>query len=119
MHDRDSKFTKAFVQTLRTRDVRTNALPKGSPNLNGRCERFVKTIREECLSKFIFFGAKHLEFVVSEFCDYYNLRRAHSSRESLPPIREVPDEVLSLKKGQIEVKSYVGGLIKSFERKAA
>ena len=78
MHDRDAKFTKAFVQTLKNRDVRTNALPKGSPNLNGRCERFVKTIREECLSKFIFFGAEHLEFVVSEFCDYYNLRRAHS-----------------------------------------
>ena len=79
----------------------------------------MKTIREECLSKFIFFGTKHLEFVVSEFSDYYNLRRAHSSRDSLPPIREQPDEVMSINRREIEVRSYVGGLIKSFEWKAA
>jgi len=41
------------------------------------------------------------------------------ARENLPPIREVPDEVETLTMDQIEVKSYVGGLVKSFERKAA
>jgi hypothetical protein len=87
--------------------------------LNGRAERGILILRSECLDKFIFFGKRHLDYIVSSFTDYYNLRRAHSSRDRLPPIRELPEEVASLKMGQIEVKSYVGGLIKSFQRKAA
>ena len=99
--------------------VRHNALPKASPNLNGRVERAILTLRSECLDKFIFFGKRHLDYIVSSFADYYNLRRAHSSRDSLPPIRELPEEVASLKMEQIAIKSYVGGLVTSFERKAA
>jgi putative transposase len=71
MHDRDTKFTKEFKQTLANAGVRTNPLPKASPNLNGRCERFIETIKLECLLKFIVFGRKHLDH--------------------LPPVREEPD----------------------------
>ena len=108
-----------FVDTLKAGGVRHNALPKCSPNLNGRVERVILTLRSECISKFIFFGTKHLDYVVASFAEYYNQRRTLSSCDSLPPIREIPDEVLSLSMDQIEVKSYVGGLVKSFERRAA
>ncbi len=87
--------------------------------LNGRAERVILSLRCECFDKFIIFGKRHLDYLVSSFTEYYNLRRAHSSRDSLPPIRELPEEVMSLKMEQVEVKLYVGGLIKSFERKAA
>ena len=50
MHDRDTKFTKEFVATLKAKGIRTNALPVASPNLNGRVERFIQTIKYECLS---------------------------------------------------------------------
>ena len=83
-----------------------------------RCERIFQTIQYESLSKFIIFGKRHLDYLVSEFIDYYNHRRSHMERDWSPPIREEPDEVETLKLDQIEVKSYVGGLIKSFERKA-
>ena len=53
MHDLDTKFTKEFTAALKARGLRTNPLPKASPNLNGRCERFIQTIKQECLSKFI------------------------------------------------------------------
>jgi hypothetical protein len=53
----------------------------------------------ECLRKFIVFGKQHLDH--------------------LPPVRQEPDEIVSLRLNQIEVKSYVGGLVKGFERKAA
>jgi putative transposase len=119
IHDRDTKFTAAFVDILKAGGVRHNALPKASPNLNGRVERVILTLRSECLDKFIFFGTRHLDYIVSSFTDYYNLRRAHSSCDSLPPIRELPEEVASLKMSQIKVRSYVGGLVKSYERKAA
>ena len=99
--------------------MKTNPLPKASPNLNGRCERFIGTIRWECLDKFIVFGKQHLDYLVSEFVTFYNHQRAHMERDHLPPIRDVPVEVATLTMDQIEVKEYVGGLVKSFERRAA
>jgi putative transposase len=120
IHDRDVKFTKDFARTVKDVGMKTNPLPKGSPNLNGRCERFIETIKLECLSKFIVFGKRHFDHLNSEFVTYYNMRRSHMEREHLPPLREEePVEVDTLSLNQIEVKSYVGGLVKSFERKAA
>ena len=60
MHDRDTKFTKDFTATLKAKGVRTNVLPIASPNLNGRVERFIQTIKYECLFKFILFGQRPL-----------------------------------------------------------
>lgn len=119
MHDRDTKFTKDFVAKLKEHGVRTNALPKTSPNLNGRCERFIQTIKLECLAKFIIFGKQHLDYLLNEFTAYYNGVRSHMEREHLPPMGVVPEEVVTLPLDQVVVKSHVGGLVKSFERKAA
>ena len=71
------------------------------------------------MRKFIVFGKRHLDYMVSEFTSYYNTRRSHMERDHLPPIRDVPEEVETLTMDQIEVKSYVGGLVRSFERKVA
>ncbi len=71
------------------------------------------------LLNFIIFGKRHLDYLISEFTTYYNTRRSHMERDHLPPIRDVPEEVETLTMDQIEVKEYVGGLVKSFERKAA
>ena len=64
LHDRDVKFTKDFTATVRDSGMKTNPLPIGSPNLKGRCERFIETIKLECLSKFITFGTRHLDHLV-------------------------------------------------------
>ncbi|HBN74361.1 MAG TPA: hypothetical protein DD473_00780 [Planctomycetaceae bacterium] len=87
--------------------MKTNPLPKASPNLNGRGVRF------------IVFRKKHLDYLTDEFTSYYNTIRSHMEREHLPPIREEPDDVATISIDQIEVKKYVGGLNKSFERKVA
>lgn len=120
MHDRDTKFTKEFTETLNAKGVRTNLLPVAAPNLNGRVERVIQTIKYECLLRFILFGKRHLDHIVSEFVDYYNWRRSHMERGHLPPIREKPlRAVLKVARHKIEVRSYVGGLVQSFERTAA
>ncbi len=120
MHDRDTKFTKDFTATLTDKGIRTNVLPVASPNLNGRVERVIQTIKYECLFRFILFGKRHLDHIVSEFVDYYNGRRSHMERGYLPPIRKrAPKAVSNLSRDKIEVRSYVGGLVQSFERKAA
>lgn len=119
MHDRDTKFTKEFVAALKAKGIRTNALPVASPNLNGRCERFIQSLKRECLQKFILFGHRHLDHIVSEWVVYYNTRRSHMVRGNLPPICELPEEVTQFKRESIQVRSYVGGLVRSFEKKAA
>ncbi|WP_166820065.1 integrase core domain-containing protein [Thalassoroseus pseudoceratinae] len=120
IHDRDVKFTKEFTQAVKHAGMKTNPLPKGSPNLNGRCERFIETIKLECLRKFIIFGKRHLDYLISEFVLYYNNHRSHMERDYLPPVRNrEPETVETLKLSEVVVKSHVGGLVKSFERKAA
>jgi putative transposase len=119
MHDRDTKFTKEFVATLKAKKIRTNALPVASPNLNGRVERFIQTIKYECLFKFILFGQRHLDHIVAEWVAYYNQVRSHIERKHLPPVHDAPEEVVTLKPDEIEIRSHVGGLVKSFHRKVA
>ena len=104
MHDRDTKFTKEFVATLKAKDIRTNALPVASPNLNGRVERFIQTIQYECLFKFMLFGHRHLDHIVGQWGDYYNKTRSHMEREHLPPIRDIPEEVPKLDRDQIIIR---------------
>lgn len=111
------KFTAAFTKSLKKLGITINPRPITSPNLNGRCERLTETTSLECLSKFTVFGKRHLDDLVTEFTDYYNRQRAHSSRDHLPPIREVPTEVALLSLDQIVITSHVGGLVKSFDRK--
>ena len=119
IHDRDTKFGKSFREKLATGNIKPIKLPKSSPNLNGRCERFILTIKSEMLSNFIVFGKSHLDYLIREFVQYYNTTRSHSSRQSLPPIRTVPDEVESVSVERVTRKTHVGGLITSFHRKAA
>lgn len=77
IHDRDPLFTKDFREILRTGDVETVRLPTRSPNLNAYAERFVRSIKSECLSKIIPLGEHHLRVVVSEYTKHYHLERNH------------------------------------------
>jgi putative transposase len=58
MHDRDTKFTQEFIDKLKQKGSQHTALLKASPNLNGRCERVIITLKHECLNKFIIFGVR-------------------------------------------------------------
>jgi len=119
IHDRDKKFNKQFTETLTDAGVKTNPLPKASPDLNGRCERIIGSIKWECLDKFVIFGKRHLDYLLKEFVAYYNETLSHIERDHLPPIRTVPEEVDAISINQVVVKSHVGELVKSFTRKAA
>ena len=79
VRDRDTKFSRQFRESLVTQNVKTVKLPIASPNLNARVERFIQTLKYECLHHFILFGQRHVDYLVDEFVDYYNRERAHSS----------------------------------------
>ncbi len=71
IHDRDTKFTEAFDQLLRDSGVEPVVLPPRSPNLNAHCERFVRSIKEEVLSRMIFMGEASLRYALNQFLSHY------------------------------------------------
>jgi len=70
IHDRDPLFTKAFRETLESAGVRPVRLPSRSPNLNAYAERFVRSIKSECLAQVIPIGEAHLRRAVREYIEH-------------------------------------------------
>ena len=80
--DRDSKFSLHFRNTLESSNVELIRLPHRSPNLNAYAERFVRSIKYECLNHLIFFGEDHLRHVIDEYVVHYHLERPHQGIEN-------------------------------------
>jgi transposase InsO family protein len=77
IHDRDPLFTEAFLLMLKDSGIEPLRLPAKSPNLNPFAERFVRSIKEECLNRLILFGENHLRVAVKNYIDHYLFERPH------------------------------------------
>ena len=80
LHDRDTKFCASFQSALASGGVRTIRLPAKSPNLNAFAERWVRSVKQECLSKVILFGEASLSRVVVEYSQHYHRERNHQGK---------------------------------------
>jgi transposase InsO family protein len=114
LHDRDRKFCHEFRDTLATGGVECTPIPPRSPNLNAHAERWVRSIKEECLSKLILFGEHSLRRVVSEFLEHYHQERNHQGKDNqlLFPAPETSS------RGAIRCRERLGGLLKYYSRAA-
>ena len=118
LHDRDTKFCATFRETLAAGGVKCLRLPARSPNLNSYAERWVRTVKEECLSKLILFGESSLRRALREFETHYHGERNHQGKGNvlLFPCGAVP----TTKGGpSICCRERLGGLLKYYYRKAA
>ncbi|MCL2646953.1 MAG: integrase core domain-containing protein [Phycisphaerales bacterium] len=116
IHDRDPLFTTKFRKTMRQGGVRTLKMPRRSPNLNAYSERFVQTIKNECTNKMVFFGEKHLRYTLDEYLEHYLKERPHQgvgNQILTAPAQAPPD------RGRVYCRERLGGLLKSYYRKAA
>ena len=115
IHDRDPLFTKKFDETLRAAGVRSLRLPRRSPNLNPYSERFCLSIKSECLDKMILFGEQHVRYVVSEYVEHFLRERPHRvlGHRIIEPEAPMPTE------GEVLCRERLGGLLKTYYRKAA
>ena len=75
--DRDTKFSEAFRTILEQAGVEAVRLPPRSPNLNPNLERFMRSVKEECLERMIFFGERSLQIAVAEFLSHFHAERNH------------------------------------------
>ncbi len=82
IHDRDPLFTGAFRDVLGSSGVRTVKLPARSPNLNAYAERFVRSIKSECVAQIIPLGERHLRVAVKEYAEHYHIERNHQGLEN-------------------------------------
>jgi putative transposase len=83
LHDRDQKFCREFRETLAAGGLQCLPLPARSPNLNAHAERWVRSIKDECLSKLILFGENSLRRVVSQYLEHYHQERNHQGKDNL------------------------------------
>jgi putative transposase len=119
IHDRDPLFTEAFETVLRERGVECVKIPAQSPNCNPHAERFVKTIKYECLNHLVFFGERHLRYVVKEFMAHYHGERFHQGLGGQLLQRPVGPANPNGSKGKVVCRSRLGGMLNFYHRKAA
>jgi hypothetical protein len=88
MHDRDTKFCASFRDTLESGGIKPLALPPRSPNLNAFAERWVRSVKQECLSKLILFGEDSLRRALTEFVEHFHRERNHRGKRNSHSYRD-------------------------------
>src|SRR5690349_19693669 len=107
IRDRDSKFTAAFDEVFAGNGTRVVKTPVRSPRANSYAERYVGTLRRECLDHLLILGERHLREVLGEYARHYNCHRPHQTLRQLPPLHE-PGREIDIT-ARIERKRVVGG----------
>jgi transposase InsO family protein len=116
IHDRDPLFTTSFLEILKSSGIETVKLPSRSPNLNAYAERFVRSIKSECLAQIIPLGEQHLRHAVKEYTEHYHVERNHQGLDNRRIERQ---------RGVVDMNSAVacherlGGVLNHYERRAA
>ena len=113
LHDHDTKFCSLFRETLTTGGIEPIQLPPRSPNLNAHAERWVRSVKGECLSKLILFGEASLRRALTEFVDHFHEERNHQGRGNvlLFPTKKLVQE----KRGsRLRCHERLGGLLKYY-----
>jgi hypothetical protein len=117
LHERDTKFCASFRSVLAAAGVKTISLPANSPDLNAFAECWVRSVKEECLSKLILFGEGPLSRSVSEFGSHYHGERNHQGKGNkllFPSAGDEPDQGGHT----VECRQRLGGLLKYYRRVA-
>ena len=105
-----------FKELLGSSGVQTVKLPARSPDLNAYAERFVRSIKSECLAQIIPLGERHLRAAVKEYTEHYHIERNHQGLEK--ELIEKPSDELKIT-GAVECRERLGGVLKYYYRRAA
>jgi transposase InsO family protein len=114
--DRDTKYSEAFRFLLEQADVKPVKLPARSPNLNPHLERFLRSLKEECLERMILFGERSLWKAVGQFLMHYHRERNHQGLGNR--LIEAGAEVGQIN-GKVQCRERLGGLLRYYYREAA
>ncbi len=116
IHDRDPLFSESFRATVRAVGVRPLKLPAKSPNLNSYAERFVRSIKDECLNRMVLLGENHLCTAVLEYAAHYHVERNHQGLDNELIFSR---QQSSSYEGNVRCRERLGGLLRYYHREAA
>jgi len=117
IYDRDTKYCESFRKIIESGDVKTLPLPARSPNLNAFAERWVKSVKDECLSKLILFGETSLRRALCEYLVHYHVERNHQGKGNvlLFPSSKAPT---TCRNQSVCCRERMGGLLKYGDRES-
>jgi transposase InsO family protein len=117
IHDRDGKYCPAFQGIIDTAGVTRVPLPPRSPNLNAYAERWIRSVKEECLSRLMLFGEASLRHALTQYVDHFHHERNHQGKGNV--LRFPPGSQAKAHAGPLRCRERLGGLLKYYERDAA
>jgi putative transposase len=116
IHDRDSKFTGAFDAVFQSEDIKIIRTPIRAPNANAYAERWVRTLRSECVDRLLIVSRRQLEHVLQAYRRHYNGHRPHRSLALQPPEQETPTATATTTSAvQVHRRDLLGGLIHEYK----
>ena len=120
IRDRDSKFTREFDEVFRSEGIRVIKAPVRAPKARAHAERWVGTVRRECLDRLLILGHRHLQRVLAAYVGHFNTHRPHRALAQRPPLRRSPPddeqplaEIVDL--DLVRRRDLLGGLIHEYE----
>jgi len=116
LHDRDTKYTQSFRAIIVSGQVDPLVLPARSPNLNAYAERWVRSVKEECLSKVILFGECSLRRALSEYVEHFHAERNHQGKGN---VLLFPRDTDVCREGPVQCRERLGGLLRYYHQEAA
>jgi putative transposase len=116
IRDRDSKFTRVFDDVWRSTGAEVICTPVRAPNANAIAERWVGTVRRECLDQLLVVGRQQLVRVLRRYVEHYNQRRPHRSLAHATPVPSERTEARNAPNfGRLRRRDVLGGLIHEYE----
>jgi putative transposase len=117
IHDRDKKFSHAFDEVFRSEGIDVIRTPIQAPNANAYGERWVRTVRADCLDRILILGRRHLEHVLRVYRRHYNEHRPHRALDLLPPDGTTPLKQATATQ-HVRRSDLLGGLIHEYQAAA-
>jgi putative transposase len=114
IRDRDQKFTGSFDEVFRSDRIEIIRTPFRAPQANGVAERFVRTVRSECLDWLLILDQQHLERVLDVFVEHYNGHRPHRALGLTPPRRARPAVATASGEARVQRRDRLGGVVHEY-----
>ncbi len=114
IRDNDVLYSREFNKTLQREGVKPYPLPVGAPLMNAHIERWIKSLKSECLDHFIPVGGKHLDYLINEYVEHYHHERPHQGIGNQPIM--CGDSLNTF--GEIKCDTRLGGLLRHYYRAA-
>jgi putative transposase len=115
--DRDGKYRRDFDAALEEAGVQVRRISPRSPNLQAHVEKWIQSLRLECLDKFFALGERHLNYLVREYVEHYLAKRPHQSKGNRPlPEADSPEPPVLPLPGAVECRNRLGGVLRHYRR---